>query len=147
MRSILIALLMTLATQAGALVFDENFNFKSKRLYVMLQDHAIEGCWTNLREAREYAEEKLRMKGAIIQNDGWDSDTFLLEITVISFRNPNADSQCIGMIRVNISDMKYFNELNRRLALVSENSYALLHNKNLNTQVLDRISVALAEFK
>lgn len=30
---------------------------------VRLFDNAIDACWTNLREVREYAEEKLRLKG------------------------------------------------------------------------------------
>jgi hypothetical protein len=137
---------MTLATHAGADVVDKSFSFKGKKFYVMLHDNAREGCWTNLRKTREYAEEKLKMKGATLK-EAWDSNTFLLEIEVVATRNPNADSQCFGMIRVCISDMMYYKEPNKRLALVSENNYALLHNKNMNTQVLDRISVALAEFE
>ena len=146
MRSILIALLMTLATQAGAEVVDKSFSFKGKKFHVLLHDNAREGCWTNLRETREYSEEKLRMKGATLK-ESWDNNTFLLEIEVVATRNPNADSQCFGMIRVSISDMMYYKEPNRRLALVSENNYALLQNKNMNTKALDRISEALAEFK
>ena len=147
MRTLLIVLLMTLATQAGAEIYDASFSFKGQKFNVILHDSARGGCWTNLREAREYAEEKLRMKGAIIQKEGWDSDTFVLQINVISGRNPNADSQCFGMIRVNIVDMRYYDKPTKRLALVSEDNFTLLQSKNLNTKVLDRISVALAEFK
>jgi hypothetical protein len=146
MRTILITLLMTLSTQVGAQIFDESFSFKGKNVYVFLQDSAVGGCWTNLREVREYAEEKLRMKGAIIKNDGWDKNTFILKIAVTAGRNPNDDRYCYGMTVVQVADMKYFEEPNRRLALVSERARVIL-NSNVNRKVLDIISEALAEFK
>ena len=41
-----------------------------KSVYVSLNDFATGGCWTNLREVREYAEEKLRTKGIKTTDDG-----------------------------------------------------------------------------
>ena len=68
MRTFLIALLMTLVTQATAqyFFFDENQtaeSVKSLEVNVVLSDHATGACWTNLKEVREYAEEKLRGRG------------------------------------------------------------------------------------
>lgn len=34
-----------------------------KHIEVVLDDNAVGACWTNLRESREYAEEKIRMSG------------------------------------------------------------------------------------
>ena len=147
MRTILIALLMTLATQAGAEVYDKNFNFKGTKFLVMLHDIAKGGCWTNLREVREYAEEKLRIKGATLTEDGWDSNTFLLEILIQADRNPNAQSQCFGALSAYIVDMKYYKEPGKRVALVSKYGFGSLRSPNMNIDVLDLVADALAEFE
>ena len=69
MRSILIALLMTFATQAGAWIYDDNFALRNTmQMAVSIRDSARGGCWTNLRESREYAEEKLRISGAKVRD-------------------------------------------------------------------------------
>jgi hypothetical protein len=65
MRTILItlALIATLSTQAGAAeIYDKDFNFKGRSFNFYLHDGASGGCFTNLKELREYAEEKLRIK-------------------------------------------------------------------------------------
>jgi len=35
-------------------------------VHVAIIDNAVNGCWTNLRESREYAEEQLKMRGYTI---------------------------------------------------------------------------------
>ena len=32
-------------------------------VHVHISDRAVNGCWTNLKESREYAEEQLKMRG------------------------------------------------------------------------------------
>jgi hypothetical protein len=51
---------------------------------VLLVDHSSESCWTNLREVREYAEEKLVAEGFELAPQG--SRTFKLEVVVTAFR-------------------------------------------------------------
>ena len=68
--TILLAFLMTIGSQAGA---KDGFFFDTRltagrlteinSVYVSLSDESLHACWTNLKEAREYAEEKLRIKG------------------------------------------------------------------------------------
>ena len=86
LRFILTIAFMVFAVQASALPLD-----KIKAM-VNLVDQAKGGCWTNLRETREYAEEKLRMKGIayVLPMDTYASDeypefhiqNFFLTITV-----------------------------------------------------------------
>ena len=70
MRALLVALLLTIATQAEAEGFfvdpDISADDLSKiSVMVVIDDNAKGACWTNLREVREYAEEKFRFKGVM----------------------------------------------------------------------------------
>jgi len=51
---------------------------------VSLVDNAKDACWTNLREVREYAEEKLRLKRYNVVADDGD---YTFEISVGAFRD------------------------------------------------------------
>ena len=109
MRTLLIALMMTLATQAGAGITDENFKLSTiAEVDVKLIDNATGACWTNLREVREYAEEKLRMKGANVVNPReWfpfaDMRIYRLSITVGGRRYFNDGSgNCVGSVIIEL---------------------------------------------
>ncbi len=48
-------------------IFDDTFRLRQiNGVKVVLAHDAKGACWTNLKEVREYAEEKLRMKGVKI---------------------------------------------------------------------------------
>ena len=70
---------------------------------IELADDAKGACWTNLREVREYTEEKLRMsRYSVVQNAGDHSHQgFYFNIEVISSRN---NGLCDGMVRVQLVD-------------------------------------------
>ena len=67
-----------------------NSNFKlsaTKSVAVVLFDEAKDGCWTNLRETREYAEEKLRSKGAkIVSEQRYLPNHYAFTISVLGYR-------------------------------------------------------------
>jgi hypothetical protein len=65
---------------------------------VEILDSAIEGCWTNLREVREYAEEKLRIAGYEVESNGGE---YSFGISVNAFRL-NGREECVGAIGVQI---------------------------------------------
>ena len=105
MRSILIALLMTFATQAGAWIYDDNFALRNTmQMAVSIRDSARGGCWTNLRESREYAEEKLRISGAKVRDKtdfkpNASLGSYYFEIYVHARReNKNGTGGCQGTI-------------------------------------------------
>ena len=68
----LILICIGLQAQAeGSFFFDEKLgikDFKKMTVFVNLNDGATGGCWTNLREVREYTEEKLKLAGFKIAN-------------------------------------------------------------------------------
>ena len=64
---------------------------------VDLEDYARGACWTNFREVREYAEEKLRMSGYETRDQN-SSGLYHLYISVIAYRN----SGCIGTISIEL---------------------------------------------
>ena len=68
MRILAALLLIGLAFEASAT------ELKNIKATVQLQDKATNGCWTNLKETREYAERNLRMKG--IQTGDFDVPDF-----------------------------------------------------------------------
>ena len=62
-----IVLMTFLGKESLAFVLDDEFRIKETvAVKVKLIDEATAGCWTNLKVAREYAEEKLRSIGALI---------------------------------------------------------------------------------
>lgn len=64
MRTILTALLMTLATQVAAEETSSIYSSDKIRISsVEIYDLAKQGCWTNLTESRQYLEEQLRIGG------------------------------------------------------------------------------------
>lgn len=146
MRTLLIALMMTLATQAGAEVMDKSFNINGKKFFVSLVDNANGGCWTNLKEVREYSEEKLRMLRAVV-NSGWEEDGFVLWIFVNSERIAEYNSSCYGYAEVRVLDMKYFKPPINRMAQLSSVGKIIISDPNLNNIVLDLVKIALDEFK
>lgn len=94
-----------------------------------------DGCFTNLKEVREYAEEKLRMNGAIVLSGGWEDDGFLLLVAVNGERT--VQDECVGRIDITIADMKYFG--NGRLALVAQHGSYNLTAKKLNDAVVANV--------
>jgi len=87
MRAALLAMMLTFGSQAGADVFDTDFKLrKLASIGVSLYDGATGACWTNLKEVREYAEEKLSMKGAKIDNEAYvslEANRYNFDIEVI----------------------------------------------------------------
>jgi hypothetical protein len=146
MRTLMIALMMTLATQAGAEGRDKSFNISGKNFFVLLNDGAVGGCWTNLKEVREYSEEKLRMLRAVV-GSGWEKDGFVFEIFVNSERVINNSNFCYGYVEVKVLDMKYWGPPINRTALVSSYGSIVISDPNLNNSVLDLVKKALDEFK
>ena len=144
MRAAIIVMMLMISSQTGAEVFDEDFSISGKKFYVHMVDGATGGCWTNLKNVREYSEEKLRMRGAIVKSS-WDNDSFTFFIDVVATRVENAINECIGHVGISIMDMKYFDAQKRRADL-SRTGAVFLRNGNLNNDIFDRVQDALAEF-
>ena len=76
---------------------------KTNSIQVSLYDSATDGCLTNLRETREYAEEKLRAKGASIASEvRTRPHDYEFKIEVISYRLAQT---CTGSIKIELRKM------------------------------------------
>ena len=146
MRTAIIVMMLMISSQTGAEVFDEDFSISGKKFYVHMVDGATGGCWTNLKDVREYSEEKLRMRGAIVKSS-WDNDSFTFFIDVVATRwSELAINVCVGHVGIYIMDMKYLDAQKRR-ANLSRTGALFLRNENLNNDIFDSVKGALAEFK
>ena len=68
---ILAFMMPSLAAAEERFFFDENLtrdDLKKIEVNVELADNATGACWTNLKETREYAEEKLRTFGITVSD-------------------------------------------------------------------------------
>ena len=103
MRTLLMLLFTVFATQASAnlMTIDDLKNLKY--IEVLIDDKAKGGCWTNLHESREYAEEKLRSVGATLYNgqEKIFGEYYILSLQVRSQRNKNLPI-CYASIEVQL---------------------------------------------
>jgi hypothetical protein len=106
---------------------------------VILADEAQSACWTNLREAREYAEEKLDIEGYNVLAEGGE---YAFHINVFSGRSENGT--CYGYVIVSIFTFNYRNGVGGSHQIGWE-SGTLLHPDNFNTFVIETISRMVAE--
>ena len=142
MRILATILLLLLSSKAWSI------ELKNIKASVLLQDNASGGCWTNLKETREYAEEKLRMKN--IQIEDFDvpqfvSNEFWLWIQVNAGRT--ASGHCTGYTDVRL--LSFF-PMDGQYYTVTRNSLinrVFLPNKNSNNVILDHVKNFFEEMK
>jgi hypothetical protein len=66
---------------------------------VVINDNAIDGCWTNLGEVKRYAEDKLELSGFTVKKIGDEDIHYLMTITVNSMRQV---FPCYGSVGIEI---------------------------------------------
>jgi hypothetical protein len=106
---------------------------------VALSDFAADACWTNLREAREYAEEKLAIEGYNVLAEGGE---YYFEIIVNSERNN--PGVCWGYVNVTIWALSNRNGVGG-VHNIGSSTTAFLRTDNFNTAVIKVISGMVAE--
>ena len=107
---------------------------------VQLEDDAKGGCWTNLREVREYAEEKLRIAGysTTAKNDIFEPR---LWVNVMTYKS---NGQCVGAVRaalvkaIRLEGIFGFHESATHLFLTNR-------NRNLNADVISVVQELIDE--
>ena len=134
MRILAVLILIGLAFDASAT------ELKNIKANVQLQDKATNGCWTNLKETREYVERNLRMKG--IQTGDFDvpdffSNEFWLWIEVNAART--AAGHCTGYMSAELlsffSSNGYFYTVSRHSLL----DRAFIPSSDMNNYILDHM--------
>ena len=107
---------------------------------VKLVDGAKDACWTNLREAREYAEEKLKIKGydVVAKYAG----EYEFRINVNAFQDNRG--VCVGNIEVSI-EAPITHDGIFGYHVIGIKSTIVTNSNNLNKLVIGRISGMIDE--
>ena len=139
------------SSQAGAEVYDDNFRLSQiNGVDVVLNDSARGACWTNLKEVREYAEEKLLWKGVKILTEEKPFDflqNFMLEISVVANRLYEDNSgPCYGVINFSLRTISKINDT-LMYAVVGEATHLILRKTNLNRDMIDVLKEFIAKLK
>ena len=113
-------------------------------IQVRLGDNATEACWTNLKEVREYAEEKLRIKGYNIAAElppPVMPPNFLFWIGVGGERDHNG--LCNGSITISVQAFAVVDEFLGRFMLLDEGTSISNASNNLNRRVIEATQAAI----
>jgi hypothetical protein len=141
-------MLMTLTAQTAA---SELSAIKSVK--VKLQNEATGACWTNLKEAQEYAEEKLQIKGvkvvkAFPKVDGSiavEPGMYWLRVQVGGSRIYKNDSgPCAGYVKTELYTATWIEDV-LHLAVLNSFPVAALEKENFNYRVITMIQKFLDE--
>ena len=121
--------------------FNETSPEVVETVIVNLSDAATGGCWTNLGEAKTYAEDQLRLKGYEVTDEPeWGVWRFVVE--VFSERDSTG---CTGMIEISLfafaTDHGTIGSL-----VIGRHRRALARYQNVNVPVLDAIKEAIDQF-
>ncbi len=118
--------------------YNPEMKLKDLEIEIVLTDGASGACWTNLREVREYAEEKLYSRGAkIVKDINLSGNNFYyLNILVSGERISMGSSRtCVGVTSlqlVNFSD-------SHKIILYEGKDLISLHPTNLNNVILEEV--------
>ena len=136
--SVLFALFAS--TACSAEVFGLDYLKTIKQIEVLLDDGATGACWTNLKESREYAEEKVRMAGGKLYDvgDKYYGQHYLFRIKVRSQRA--ADGGCFGFYEIALLTATAVNgEEHNAYHRSLTNAFA--YAANANTYVIEAIQM------
>ena len=137
--AITVAILFTTTNAANAFYSPNASPSSVGPITVALVDGALNACWTNLREAREYAEEKLEIEGYDVLAEGGE---YTFHIDVLSKRD-NLGT-CDGFVDVTIDAINIrngvvgFHQIGRVIGMY-------VNQDNLNTAVIEVISEMIGQ--
>ena len=107
---------------------------KISSIYVQIDDNAEGNCWTNLKESREYAEEKLRAKGISVKQNM--PVEYLLNIKVNAMRDKLG--WCIGVLHLRLTTLGTGDDIFGHL-IMGEDGYMGQIERNFNSTMIDLI--------
>jgi hypothetical protein len=122
------------STNAARAWISDGLNPSIGAIQVLIKDDATGRCWTNIGEAKKYAEGALKQKGYVVSPD---SGKYIL--TIYAFFKRTNSNNCYGTVSVNL---KTNNELNGVFGwhVVSEVVYIAINASNHNNEVLNVVS-------
>ena len=154
-RLALTLLLITpsLASAEIPFLYDESLtkdDLKELSVRVEIVDNAKGACWTNLKEVREYAEEKLRTFGVEkSETDIMDTDlqTYWLFVHVAALRTlQNNAGMCLGSVDVSLESWTTINGKDHRSSLGDYHGRPALQAANFNKHALLALEYVFSRF-
>lgn len=115
-----------------------------KKIHVALDDQASGGCWTNIRETRDYAAGKIEILGGTIE-EKFETADFIFAIGVLASRAAN--NTCIGSINVKFFKVTRLPNQMGGFFVLSESSGITSDTKNMNNFVLEVVASGINEWK
>ena len=153
----IVLIFIFLATSAAAekgFFFDEGItadDIKNLEVRVELGDNATGACWTNLKEVREYAEEKLRTFGVKVSQVEYtvaEENIYWLKINVYAQRlYKDGSGPCLGNFSYNLIGWHKINGTKHMafLGVLSSDS-SISSSDNFNRPVLVGLEQVFADF-
>lgn len=125
--------------------YDDSFSIKDKKVVVAIYDEARGGCWTNIVEAKSYAEDKLMLKGAKVVKY-MDDAQLVLNILVKTFPYlEQLPSNCIGTLEISL-EKGVRSKGNKWKATMSEHKVQFIYYKPMNDVVLEELQKHLGTY-
>ena len=143
MKLIVLILILVVPSWAGAQKFDKDITLTDvSPIFVDIDDASKDGCWTNIKEAKNYAEGQIEITGGkTIETLQGANSTFF--ITVVSTRN---NIGCYGNMTISVERPAYY-EGHLVYVLFSEIAQIATGQKNFNSIALDEIKRAVSEWR
>jgi hypothetical protein len=122
-----------------------------KPIHVLLEDNAKGACWTNLKEVREYAEEKLRIKGIAVADKmtgGPASDGYYHLILDVHARRLYKDGTgpCVGSYNLRMMGVGYVGGLYSTVSLGGASNRSAVQIDNFNRTTIEMVSKFFDKF-
>jgi hypothetical protein len=137
-----------LATTARAWVLEDVVAPENMRgVEVVVQDEAVGGCWTNIGEAKTYAQDKLRELGySIYVEDDRSEVGKQMDFDILVHSGRGSDGTCYGGIWIRLlapAELTYSE--GSAFAILGEVGYTFVKRENANVLVLELIKVMIDE--
>ena len=150
MRYILISLLLIMPMKVIAEKYDGDATLRnSGPVYISITDNANGGCWTNIKEVRDYVIGQVEARGGktVPSLEDIFGKGVIVEVTVHAERHPQLQA-CIGNVSVDITTPSSARHDNNLWGYLHVSKYSSLgfEPKNFNIYVLDIVQKAFKEW-
>ena len=144
----------SLAGANGGFFYDTSITkeyLENLEVNVSINDNATGACWTNLKEVREYAEEKLRTFGVKVSDIGYkvaDTNIYWLNITVSASRlYQDGSGPCFGNYHIRLDGYTIINKVAHLAILGAKDTKGFIPSKEtFNRSIIVGLEKVFASF-
>lgn len=138
MRFLYVILVVMFPTIVSGIPFNTkltDFN-DYKEVKLILQDNVNGGCWTNLKEVREYSEEKIKNSGMTLNTSGTHVFQFIVYVN-----GGRYGSNCFGQINVGLYSPTELWNGDRGMVIIKELGLTMGGNNSLNREIVNLVGL------